>query len=204
MLELNFPILCKILDRFKKQADGYEINDDLIDFYFRCVKKYGPEASKFFEDVDFSKVKAEHLKQLITSNNFDFHYINSNLAKTLYQMQQDIYSMIATINEKLKEYDEVIDEVKKIMVEQKEKESKLFEEVISNMQKDIQKLMEYQAKKEEEDSKDDIQESIQSMQKDIKKLKKFKEQKEEENPMDDIEAIKKSIEKLKKTPDVRR
>ena len=92
LLQLNFPIIYRISKRYEEQkknnkSDNHE--NEVIEFYFKCLDQFGRQASILFEEVDFEKSSTEFLNRLINkySTVFDFHYINEGFIKRIYERQ---------------------------------------------------------------------------------------------------------------------
>lgn len=104
LVELNIPILDRILkEYFQKYRNPKEIKEmkEINDFIFRCLDKHGKSASSLFTYADFGEFRNEYLNKLLNeySDIFDFHYINSETLKSLYERQSDVIFQ----NEKQKE-----------------------------------------------------------------------------------------------------
>ncbi|KAK8845144.1 hypothetical protein M9Y10_021326 [Tritrichomonas musculus] len=95
LLNIDLVTIHRIFSRYKLIHKDLDVNDEMeekiIELKFKCLDKYGISASVLFNDVDFSKIKADYLNRLLTkySDKFDFHYINSNLMKNIYEIQND-------------------------------------------------------------------------------------------------------------------
>lgn len=114
LLSLNFPIIYRILTKFKaKQEDAN--SDEVIEFLFKCLDQYGRKASVLFEDVDFTKSQTKYLKLIMDnySNVFDFHFINSFFAKSMYEMHNEYVISTEKTKEKLKEQEENNEKMRK-------------------------------------------------------------------------------------------
>ncbi|KAK8835516.1 hypothetical protein M9Y10_044358 [Tritrichomonas musculus] len=104
LVELNIPILDRILNEYNQRfRNPKEIKEmkEINDFIFRCLDKHGQSASSLFTYADFGEFRNEYLNKLLNeySDIFDFHYINSETLKSLYERQSDVIFQ----NEKQKE-----------------------------------------------------------------------------------------------------
>lgn len=90
LLNLSIPILYRILSKYKsiqKVQKSEEDQEKVVEFCFKCLKKFGREASALFSHVDLVNATNGHLNRLLNdySNIFDFHFIDSSLLRTIYQ-----------------------------------------------------------------------------------------------------------------------
>ena len=103
LVELNIPILDRILkEYFQKYRNPKEMKEmkEINDFIFRCLDKHGKSASSLFTYADFGEFRNEYLNKLLKeySDIFDFHYINSETLKSLYERQSDVIFQIEKRN----------------------------------------------------------------------------------------------------------
>lgn len=88
LLDLKISTLYRICTEFFRKSESQkEINE----FLFKCLDKFGKEASSLFAFVDFGKSRNECLERLLNgySEIFDFHFINSQMLKSLYEQQNE-------------------------------------------------------------------------------------------------------------------
>ena len=94
MLLLPIPVIHRILTNFKSKSDKNvnKISNELIEFLFKLLDKYGKEASVLFSLIDFENQQIFVMNKLIQnySNIFDFNYINSTLLKTTIQLTNEV------------------------------------------------------------------------------------------------------------------
>lgn len=93
LLSLSFPMLYRIVTKYQlKIKDNEQQPPEMIEFLFKCLDHFGITASSLFEHVNLGEVKSEIIYRLLTkySHKFDFHFINSNLLKTFYQLQNEL------------------------------------------------------------------------------------------------------------------
>lgn len=189
LLNLEISILYRIIKKYHSQK---EISMNIINFLFKCLDKYGRKASVLFSFIDINKLDSMHLNQLLTNyaDVIDFHFINSSLTKTLYEI---INQLILREKQKQVQYEESmkninneISQLKKdflIMKEMNEKllnDQKINEKNYANDVKlikcDIDKLKEHEKqineyKQKEEQNKTNIKKDIDDLKANINKLK---------------------------------
>lgn len=163
LLSLNFPIIYRICNKIITNQKFQ--NDDVIEFFFKCLDTYGQIASVLFENVDFTNLNTKYLKLINEdySNIFDFHYINSTFTKSIYKIQNDILLNAEKIKEKLKEQEEnnekmryenaklkeqidrmtlEIGELRQLLDEQKEKQNEKMMQEIDLIKENYDKIIE--------------------------------------------------------------
>lgn len=97
LLSFQVPSLYRILNKFlnnHKNDNDFEkkkIFSVLIPFLFKCLDLHGRKASVLFSGIDLSNCNYEYLYRLLNeySNVFDFHFINSTMMKTNYELQNE-------------------------------------------------------------------------------------------------------------------
>ena len=89
LFKLNFTILYRIFSQFQSQTTKIETNPEIFNFLFKCLDNYGRQASVLFTTMHF---ESHHLNILVTkySKIFDFHFINSQFMKAIYEQQNDL------------------------------------------------------------------------------------------------------------------
>lgn len=93
LLLIKIPILYRILTNYQNDHErSNQIDLEIFDFLFKCLDKYGREASVLFSSIDFGGIKLNYLNLLLTkySKVFDFNFINSAICKTLYEQQSEL------------------------------------------------------------------------------------------------------------------
>lgn len=87
LLTLNIRNLHRIIQKYSKKSE----NRKFFDFLFRCLDKYGHEASILFGEIDFGNSRSEYITRLLNdySTVFDFTLIYSLLVKTLHEKQNE-------------------------------------------------------------------------------------------------------------------
>lgn len=97
LLQLSFPILYRILSKYEENKSEENENEKerekIFEFYFKCLDKFGRESSILFKNVDFKYLKSDYLNLLMTkySKIFDFHFINSEYLKSIYDEQNSLF-----------------------------------------------------------------------------------------------------------------
>ena len=87
ILLLNFPILYRIISKYQKEHG----NNEIYHFLFKCLDKYGTEASILFSNIDFGEMQTKYSNLLLKkySKIFDFQFINSSMLKSIYEQQNN-------------------------------------------------------------------------------------------------------------------
>lgn len=131
LLNLPFNILYRVVTKYQMKHIEEEPSADIIEFLFKCLDKFEHEASSLFEYIDFGKLKNQVIHRLLTeySQKFDFHFVNSNLLKTLYNVQNEILQREETIRLQQISMNETIQNFNNIITSQNE--------LISNLKKQI-------------------------------------------------------------------
>ena len=83
LLELPISVLERIVNKFIMQSNSRKNSNNLIDFLFSCLDKYGKNASILFSYINFEHQSIDVVNRLINeySDVFDFNMINSTLLK---------------------------------------------------------------------------------------------------------------------------
>ena len=147
MLSLPIPVLHRILKRFysNKQKND-EITNDVTNFLFKCLDKYGKRASVLFNVVDFKEEKIDVVNRLLTeySEKFDFNMINLTLAKTAEELTSDLFKQkeeYSTLFSEMKqEFKEQRSELIKMKEEEKEKQIQIEIQNQERIQKFLQEI----------------------------------------------------------------
>lgn len=134
LLLLKFPVLYRILAKYEEMRPKTEQKNDeyeaVVEFYMKCLDKFGREASILFKNVDFQYLKNDYVNLLTTkySTIFDFHFINSSCMKNIYEEQNSIYLQI---DEMKKYFIKEFETIKKENKKHEETEEQLRQEIIS-------------------------------------------------------------------------
>lgn len=85
LLTIQIPILYRILEKAKLNDHKKEINV----FLFKCLKKFGRQASCLFTFADFNDERYDDLALLMRdfSSVFDFHFIDSKMIVAIYDKE---------------------------------------------------------------------------------------------------------------------
>ena len=203
LLSLNFPILYRILTH---QKEGQKVTDDkIINFYFKCLDKYGRKASVLFADVDFGQIKTEFLNTLIFkySKIFDFHFINEQIVRSVYEMQNDTLLKNEEMNRKQKEQDgnyaKMRSDFEEFKLFQINKLNEMEEKMIQRENQQALQLSEMEAKynQQKKELVNEFESKIEKLTKEKKieaeNVKKYREENEE---------LKKSVLEIKSSFDL--
>ena len=223
---LKISILYRVFEKYSKSGEnknGY--NDKLFDFLFKCLDEHKKEASVLFSFVDIENSRSGHLIRLLKNYGdvFDFHFINSSLVKTVYDIQSEmilnekknemknsevlntVENEIKKMKEEVKKVNELntklVDEIKR-KDEQIESKIKLLTDEISKLKKDKEMELNENVKKETKNLSE-----IQKLKDEVNKLKQFNDkqlddQKKKEKENDgQIRKLKDEVNELKKFND---
>ena len=129
LLLFPIPILERIIQKYYQQI-GSQNSTQIIEFLFKCLDKFGRDASILFSNIDFEDQTAQVIDKLITnySDIFDFNMINSNLLKTINLLTSEISKLkeenLNTISKMKEAFDMKKKEHEKFIQELKAKEEK--------------------------------------------------------------------------------
>lgn len=205
LLSLDISTLFRIVDRyFIENSNSNDENDKVIQFLFKCLKKFGQPASVLFTHVNFANEKAKYLNQLLfdPTVEFDFHFVGCEFLKSFYLRQSEIIKKDEQNRLKMEESERKVgEEVAKI---RDEVERRLSEQK-SHYEDEIRKLRsEVDQSKSEQDRK--LSEQKQLFDEEVKKLRsendKLASQLQELNASkkkneDDLEKIRNEVSSIK-------
>lgn len=160
LLSLKMPIIDRVISNHIRFYLSNESKNKIIDFLFKMLDKFGKEASFLFQNVNIGDFKAEYIDRLQReySDTFDFHFINSELLKSIYESQSQLI-------------------VKEMEKEKREAEKdKINEQKISDILKSIGEM-----KKEQNERIEKLENQNQVYRNEIEELKKDIKKREEEN-----------------------
>lgn len=128
LLALDIPIIYRIIEKYQLK---YEINNEITDFLFKYFDKKGRKASILLSFIDINKIDIVHLKRLMSySDVLDFHFLNSSLTKTLYEMMNQMILREKQIriqdDKQMKIINFEIEQLKKELQEVKDQNKKLY------------------------------------------------------------------------------
>ena len=202
MLLLPISVLDRIFNKYTNKNKNIEANR-FIDFFFRCLDKYGKSASILFSYFDFKEMRIEVMTRLIDnySDRFDFNMINSTLVKTTTDLtsemakQKEEYSfLLNSIKEQFVKNENQLEQIMKEKVEMKtqfEEREKIFEEQCESMKKQEEEIEKQICRLKEEEEKSKQREKLfyEQMKKEEEKLnqreKLFQEQMKKEEEKSD-------------------
>lgn len=104
LLSLRLPVLHRILSKYSQKNSlktDPEERSKFIEFLFKCLDHFGREASVLFECVDFGSNSGTFLNRLMKeySEKFDFHFINDQQLRTIYDLEGEIIQRAANLRE---------------------------------------------------------------------------------------------------------
>lgn len=125
------------------------INDlnELMNFLFECLDKYGRSASILFSNIDFKNLQMDCLTVLLSKylDIFDFHFINPICMKSLYELQNEQIKKEKLIKiEQIKTMKALYDEINELKKNQRE-----LLEMIKNQQENFIQLLNKATEKKE-------------------------------------------------------
>lgn len=132
LLKLGIPKIFSILSKYTNTHGKQENQDEIFDFFIKCLNEYGRRASPLLEFIDFSTDdKIDYMNKLATeySNIIDFKYLNSSFIPLLKQSQ-----------EKNTEIKNEVEQLKKLFLDKIEETEKKYEKSIEDMKKEIEEL----------------------------------------------------------------
>lgn len=149
LLNLSISSLSRIISNYLSQdkLDQNQNQSKIFDFLFKCLDKYGRQASILFTNIDFSGERMEYLNLLLTkySKIFDFHFINLSFLKSIYEVQSDIIYKEETIQieqkEKLKQISDEINKYRQIKEEIKTEIKDLVETTKKEIKQEMSQMI---------------------------------------------------------------
>lgn len=193
LLSLPISILDRIFHKYfncvKKSSEKVD-NKEIVNFFFKCLDKYGTDASILFSYVDFKKQPIEVMNRLLNdySNVFDFSMINSTLLQTTTMLVSDLVKM-------KEEYSNEFTEMRRMLKEQ-QKELKRITEENQKMKLDEEKRS--QQREELFQKKLNLmQEEIENQRKKFDdELQKIKSKHDKVNQLDDVQNYHKIVREM--------
>lgn len=199
IFNLQIPTLYRIIKRLK--ISDIQSKDDFYNFLFTCLDRYGKSASVLFECIEIDQMKPQQINLLNTkySKIFDFHFINSNFIKNVYDTENQIHLLVSQNEEKMRKIEEKnrllvveVENLKKLTTE-REKE---FIKVVEKMKKDHDDEM-AKMRREEEERLNQLKIQLDEMIND-RKIEKKKIDSIDKDTKTSIDEIKHEINELKK------
>lgn len=159
MLELPIAKLERIIKKYyeikqQKNEENQE-EEELIEFIFKALDRYGKDASILFNNIDFKRTRQEVVQRLLTkySDRFDFNMINSTLFKTITDItsemtrQKEEYEK--AFNEMKNEFTKRIEELRLVQEEEKrakEEHAKQLENMKIELSSEIERIKKKRSK----------------------------------------------------------
>ena len=151
LLLLPIPVLHRIMTKYYQKNSEQTVietnQSEITEFLFKCLDTFGREASVLFEHIDLSRSNDSIRRLLQYGDKFDFHFINSQHLKSIYQLESEIIEKMAKITNENKEKDDQIkqkqDEIEK-MIRQQEEKNKEKDDQIKQKQDEIERLIQQQ------------------------------------------------------------
>ncbi|KAK8886899.1 hypothetical protein M9Y10_037932 [Tritrichomonas musculus] len=188
LLSINISILYRIFTKYQTKNQTNE--NEILDFLFKCLDKYGKEASVLFTNINFDNIYSDHLNRLLTdySNIFDFHYINSAFLKTIYDKQSEIIRNQIQQEKFFFDIKKEFEKMKSDFANQLDSQKKKYENEISQLRSEMNTMSEMHRQKEDSFEKSQIEYNSK-----IKELEKRNEElsKEQLNSKSAIENLQK-------------
>ena len=152
MLTLSVPVVYRILNKNKDSDKPPQLINDIIEFLFKYLSKYGGEASILFTLIDANNLTKEQINRLFNeySNFCDLNFFNPCLLKRIYDNQN------VTIDQ--------LNKQKKIALKQKEK----IQNNLAQIKDEIRQL-----KQKQENDLTNFKEEIQNFKKKVKSKMQF-------------------------------
>lgn len=174
LFDIQLPILYRIFTKYQEMNGNEELNNqNIVDFLFKCLDKYGRQASVLFTNVDFRFLQYNCLDSLLTkySKIFDFSYINFAFLKSLYEQQNEIIRKEIENSKKIDEFqNQMKQEFEKIKSDHKkdlESQKQTEYENIKNIKNEMSK-MKNELEQQLTEQKDKYEKEIITLKKEIK------------------------------------
>lgn len=197
LLNLKFNILYRIINNFlsvNKEYTKVNSNTEFIEFLFKCLDKYGQKASVLFNQIDLNNSGTNYLARLMRdySNIFDFHFVNSEFIKSLYQTESNLIQKICEYENIKNKNSQTIQKLEKEIQEMK----KEFSQELSN-QRELYEQSESQHKTNFQEIKNEINEmkNLHTSQLNQQKENLSQNEKETQGIRDEISQMKISFSK---------
>lgn len=104
LLKFSISAIYRILSKYTSIHGKQESQDEIINLFFKCLDKFGRDASPLLEFIDFNDDKTDLMNILTTkySNVIDFTFLNISTIPFLHQYQakyNEVQNDIATLKE---------------------------------------------------------------------------------------------------------
>ena len=129
LLLLHVSTIHRILTEYQMKNNNHT-KREIIEFLFKYFRKHKRSASVLFEKIDFSNENKEFLQKIFSddeiSSNFDFHFINTEYHKSVYDLHNEILR-----NENLMkiEKDEIKNENKQLKIKIQQQSDELNQKI---------------------------------------------------------------------------
>lgn len=156
----------------------FQQSQEMIDFLFKCLDRFGQEASVLFKSVDFNSASSEVIRRLFTdySDKFDFHFINTNLLKNFYEIENRIIEGQESMKNEQIEMAAEIKRYQEEMSRQKdEQHERKIQEIQSSFSEEIER-MKHEHEVEIQKQKDEFEEKISNLLEIVRNLSEKVEQ----------------------------
>ncbi|KAK8867128.1 hypothetical protein M9Y10_010101 [Tritrichomonas musculus] len=129
LLSLPIESMYRILTKYKLKNDDINNTPKIIDFLFKCLDKYGKDASILFENINFHKNLGPCMLQLLFSDKysqiFDFAIIRKPpLSSLMINESEDLKNECDKIKEQINDMSELISKLSKQIEELKQPQMK--------------------------------------------------------------------------------
>lgn len=167
LLKLPISVLNRILTKYnlKKPDDlkNDQICTQITEFLFKCLDNHGREASVLFGQIDLSRSKNNAKNRLLFeyAGKFDFHFINGQLLKTVYELESELIKRTEKMKEEQATHKK---EIKDLIQKQKEKDDQ-----IQQKNENIESLINQQENKIQQ-IKSDFQRQLNDMNETVRQL----------------------------------
>lgn len=160
LLKLNLVSIYRIIIKYEEKRnltkssseDDKEERGKIFTFLFKCLDKFGKDASILFSSVDFGSEKREILNKLLKeySKSFDFHFIDTQMVQILYERENENLQKKFSQDEKIHELEETVIQLKNELNEVRTANIQLQSELAKSIQSNKSQQEEEMAKIREE------------------------------------------------------
>lgn len=156
LLSFPLPVLHRIVTKYTQKNLNQDNSPEFIEFLFKCLDKFGREGSVLFDHVNIGRSCGTFLHRLLNeySEKFDFHFINDQQLRTIYDIESEIIQKtqnlkesekttkadIEALNQKLSELKTENDRLRTTVEEtnkNKDSQIKMIEETFTQMMNEI-------------------------------------------------------------------
>lgn len=149
------------MTKYTQKNLNQDNSPEFIEFLFKCLDKFGREGSILFDHVNIGRSCGTFLHRLLNeySEKFDFHFINDQQLRTIYDIESEIIQKtqnlkesekttkadIEALNQKLSELKTENDSLRTTVEEtnkNKDSQIKMIEETFTQMMNEIKNQIE--------------------------------------------------------------